>query len=72
MFGKIDQSGITWKIRKREQSFLCATHRCDLIYIPIMLHEDIRYGYPVMACTRMFGKKIKRQLLSYGAYKTVD
>ena len=45
MFGKINQRGITWKIRKGKQSFLCATHRRDLIHIPIKLHEDIPYGY---------------------------
>ena len=45
MFGKINQRGITWKLRKGEQSFLCATHRRDLIYIPIKLHEDIPNGY---------------------------
>ena len=45
MFGKIYQEGITWKIRKGEQSILCATHRPDLIHIPIKLHEDIPNGY---------------------------
>ena len=34
MFGKLNQRGITWHIRKGEQSFLCATHCCDLIQIP--------------------------------------
>ena len=28
--GKINQRGITWKIRKGEQSFLCGTHHPDL------------------------------------------
>ena len=41
MFGKNKQKGITWKIRKEEQSLFCATHRRDLIHIPIKLHEDI-------------------------------
>ena len=41
MFGKNDQRGINWKLRKREQSFLCATLRRDLIHILINLHEDI-------------------------------
>ena len=41
MFEKINQRGITWKIRKWEQSFLCKTHLRDLIHIPIKLHEDI-------------------------------
>ena len=45
MFGKINQRGITWKIRKRKQSFLCVTYRHDLIHIPIKLHEDIPNGY---------------------------
>ena len=42
MFGKINQRGIAWKIRKGEQSFLCRT---DLIHIPVKLHEDIPNGY---------------------------
>ena len=33
---KINQRRITWKLRKREQSFLCATCRPDLIHIPNM------------------------------------
>ena len=33
--------GITWKLKKVEQSFLYASHRPDLIRIPIKLHEDI-------------------------------
>ena len=45
MFGKINQRGVIWKIRKREQSFLCATHCHDLIHSPIKLHEDILNGY---------------------------
>ena len=45
MFGKINQKGITWKLRKREQSFLCVTYRPDLIHIPLKLHEDILNGY---------------------------
>ena len=40
-----NQRGITWKLRKVEQSFLCAKHRPDLIYIPMKLHEDILKGY---------------------------
>ena len=39
-FWKINQSGITWKLRKGEQSFLCGTHHSDLMHIPIKLHED--------------------------------
>ena len=30
--GKINQRGITWKLGKGEQSFLCATRRPDLIW----------------------------------------
>ena len=56
MFGKINQRGITWKLRKGEQSFLCATGRPDQIYIPIKLHEDIRNCYSIMEHTRMFAK----------------
>ena len=44
MFGKINQS-ITWKIRKQGQSFLCMTHRLNLIHIPVKLHENIPNGY---------------------------
>ena len=40
MFGKINQRGIAWKIRKGEQSFLCTTHRQDLKHNPIKLHEE--------------------------------
>ena len=28
-----------WKLRKREQSFLCVTHHTDLLYISIKLHK---------------------------------
>ena len=42
---KINQRVITWKQRKREQSFLCVTHRPDLIHTPIKLHEDILICY---------------------------
>ena len=59
MFGKINQRGITWKIRKEEQLFLCATHRRDQIHIPIKLYEDIPNVYQVMACTRIPEKLIK-------------
>ena len=43
--GKIDQRGIIWKLKQREQSFLCATQYPDLIHISIKLHEDILKGY---------------------------
>ena len=44
---KINQRGITQKLRQGEQSFLCTTSRLDLIHvhIPIKLHEDIPKGY---------------------------
>ena len=42
---KNNQSGITWKLRMGEQSFLYATHRPDLIHISIKLHEDILSCY---------------------------
>ena len=49
-FEKINQRGITWKLRKGGgggggQSFLCATHCSDLIHIPIKLQEDVPNGY---------------------------
>ena len=49
-----NQRGITWKLRKGEQSFLYATRHSDLIHIPINLHEDIINGNWIMARTRMF------------------
>ena len=45
MFGKNNQKGMTWKLRKGEQTFLCATHCRDLIHILIKLHEDLPYSY---------------------------
>ena len=36
-----NQRDITWKLGKREQSFLNVTSRPDLIHIPINLHKDI-------------------------------
>ena len=45
MFGEINQRGITWKIRKGEQSFFCMTHHPDLMHIPIKLHEAILNCY---------------------------
>ena len=56
MFGKINQRGITWKIREGEQSFLCPTHRRDPIHIPKKLHEDIANGYRLMSHTRILEK----------------
>ena len=40
----INQRGITWKLRKREQSFLYGTCHPDLIHIPINFFEDILNG----------------------------
>ena len=35
------QRGITQKLRRGEQSFLCGKHCLDLLYISIKYHEDI-------------------------------
>ena len=51
---KTTTKGITWKLRKGEQLFLCSTRRPDLIHIPIKLHEDIPNGYTVMWRPRIF------------------
>ena len=42
---KLIKGGITWQLRKGEQSFLCATHHPDLIHNSIKLHEDILNCY---------------------------
>ena len=42
---EINLRGITQKVRKGEQSFLCMVCRLDLMHIPIKLHEDILNGY---------------------------
>ena len=57
---KINQRGITWKIRNGEQLFLCMSHHRDLIHILVKLHEDIPKGYRVMVRTRIFGKKYSK------------
>ena len=44
MFEKNNQRGITWKLRKGKQPFLCATRRLVLKPNPIKLHEDISNG----------------------------
>ena len=54
MFGKNNQRGITWKVRKGEQLFLCATRRPDIKHIPVTLYEDIPDGYCVLERTSMF------------------
>ena len=59
MLEKINQRGITWKLRQGEQSFLYMTHRPDLIHIPIKWHEDI------LNCLLL------NSLLNYGAYKNI-
>ena len=45
MLEKINQRGIPWKLRKREQSFLSATRPLDLIHIPMKLHDGIPKDY---------------------------
>ena len=40
MFGKNNQRGIIWKLRKGEQSVLCETHHPDLICFLIKLHQE--------------------------------
>ena len=40
-----NQRDITQKVRKGEQPFLYATHRLDLLHIPIKFHEDIYDSY---------------------------
>ena len=45
---KKNQRGITQKLIKGEQSFLCRTHCLNLLHIPIQLYEDIMkivYGW---------------------------
>ena len=42
---RVIKGGITWKLRKEEQLFLCGTHPLDTIYNPIKFHEDILNGY---------------------------
>ena len=41
---------VTQKLRKGEQSFLYVTDCLNLIHIAIKFHQDIPYGYLVMAC----------------------
>ena len=55
---KFHQMDVTQKLRKEEQSFLYSTHRLNLIHIAIKLHQDIPYGYLVMACARIVWKEI--------------
>ena len=52
---KNNKKGITWKLRRGEQSFLCATHHHDQIHIPIKLADD-RYASSHIAHTRAFQK----------------
>ena len=42
---KINQRGITRKLRKGKQLFLCLSCHLDLMHIPIKLHDDIPNGY---------------------------
>ena len=52
---------ITWKLNRGEQSCLHATHRLNLIHIPITFHEDFPNGYRVMVCTKMRITKNKQK-----------
>ena len=52
----INQKGITWKLRKSEQSFLCVRHSPDLIHIPIKLPE----GTEIWRVKECLEKLIKR------------
>ena len=56
MFGKNNQRGITWKLRKWEQSFVCVTCGPYLKHIPIKLHEDSPNHYRTMVQARICGK----------------
>ena len=48
------QREVTQTLRKREHgSFLYVTHCLDLIHIAIKFHQDIPYGYLVMARIRI-------------------
>ena len=40
------------KVRKGEQSFSYATHSLNLVYIAMKFHQNILYGYLVMAHTK--------------------
>ena len=49
---KLNQRGITWKLRKGEQSFSLATCCPNLIHIPIKLHENVLSRYrPKQECS---------------------
>ena len=55
----------------KEQSFLCGTHCLDLIHITIKFHQEILYGYLVIARIRIVWKKnIKGNLLGNTESKT--
>ena len=58
---KFNQREATQKLRKGEQSFLHATRCPDLIHIVIKFHQDIPYGYLVMACIRIVWRKKKKK-----------
>ena len=51
-----NQKTVTQKQRKRKQSCLIAPH-CLLIHITIKFHQDIPYGYLVMARILIVWKK---------------
>ena len=54
---KTNQREVTQKLRKKEQSFLYATHSLDLIHNVIKFHQDILYGFLVMALIRTVWEK---------------
>ena len=68
---KINRRGITWKLRKGKQSFLCATHS-DLIHIPIKFHVRLlSYGAYKNVYGQMDGQRhaIIHLFFSKQAYK---
>ena len=50
---KSNQSEVTQKIRKGEQSFLHATQCLDLLHIAMKLPADVPYGLQIMMRTRI-------------------
>ena len=56
---KFHQSRVTHKLRKREQSFMNATHPLNLIHIAITFHKDILYGNLLMVRIRSVNNLIK-------------
>ena len=54
---KISSYEVTQKLRKGEHLFLYKTHRLNLIHIAIKFHQDVPYGYLVMAHIRIVWEK---------------